>query len=178
MEDDDQEELEDLKTEVGRLNREIAEIKSEPPVVGVCSCGMHKRSRPRPKPSKAWAVLGLLTVMGLGFLLIFIGIPPFIAGIAAVFIGGFLARRAGAGALVGFFGVFLPLFLIGLMLGWGLITGVGGLAAVFVGAIGMLFMIAGAIFGLIGAGIGIIAGLISSKVWKYKPLLKQMMSRV
>ncbi len=184
--DEDREELEDLKTEVGRLNRELAGAKGS---LRFFEDDQRRREMqrlpsaygPLPKPSKAWAVLGLLTVMGLGFLLIFIGIPPFIAGIAAVFIGGFLARRAGAGALVGFLGVFLPLFLLGLLFLLMIPTsveGLAGLGTILVGLVGIVLMIVGTIFGLIGAGIGIIAGLISSKVWKYRPLLKQMMSRV
>ncbi len=157
--DEDRKEIEDLKTEVGDLNRQLSEYES--PVY----------TRWKQKPSKAWAVLGLLTIMGLGFLLIFVGIPPFIAGIAAVFIGGFLARRAGAGALVGFLGVFLPLFLLGLLFLLMIptsIEGLAGLGAVFVGLVGLVLMIVGTILGLIAAGIGALAGAISSKVWKYR----------
>ncbi len=162
MEDEDREELEDLKTEVGELNRRLSEYESP------------AYARWKQKPSKAWAVLGLLTVMGLGFLLIFIGIPPFIAGIAAVFIGGFLARRAGAGALIGFLGVFLPLFTVGLMLFLAIGSGEGlaGLAGILLGAVGLVMMIAGTILGLIGAGIAAVAGAISSKVWKYKQMMQ------
>ncbi len=157
-------EIEKLRAENERLKARLAE---RPVPYHVVTYGGYV---PRTKPSKAWAVLGLLTIMGLSFLLIYVGILMFVAGIVAVFIGGFLARRAGAGALVGFFGIFLPLFLLGLLFLLMIPTSIGGLGlgTIFVGLVGIVLMITGVILGLIGAAIGAIAGAISSKVWKYK----------
>lgn len=76
---------------------------------------------PGGKGGKGWTLLGLIVAVALSYVTYTYLFPTTvtevgIAGASILFLGGFLARRAKSGALVGFLLVFVPLALAGVVL--------------------------------------------------------------
>ncbi|MFQ6013764.1 MAG: hypothetical protein ACE5LS_09055 [Thermoplasmata archaeon] len=141
---------------------------------------------PKP-PGRGYGVLGFLAALGILYAAFYLspGTYPLnqaaLIAFGAIFVGGFISRGGKRGALVGFFLLFLPLLLFGILLFAAALLGpiadvAPGLPGVFEGlaigigrgvvaAVGLALIIAGFVAGLVGALVGGIAGLISGKLF-------------